>query len=74
MFELESLAFDYEQLTSGRLMTRFEALEKDRDEVQRKLDLHLPEVKARALEQADLIAETVRMIARADAAERSGTT
>ena len=65
---------NHHQLASGRLAARFAALEQVRDEAQRKLDLHLPEVKARALEQAGLIAETVCTIARADAAEWSGTT
>ena len=60
MFELEEWAFGHDQLTPSHLWERFEDLSARRDEVQGKLDQHLPEVKSRSLMQADLIAELVR--------------
>ncbi|MBE9403479.1 polysaccharide pyruvyl transferase family protein [Brachybacterium sp. p3-SID1565] len=60
MFELEEWAFGHDQLTPEHLTQRFADLEARRDEVQAKLDQHLPEVKANSLMQADLIAELVR--------------
>lgn len=60
MFELEEWAFGHDQLTPAHLWERFEDLSARRDEVQGKLDQHLPEVKSRSLMQADLIAELVR--------------
>ncbi|MGM1017690.1 MAG: polysaccharide pyruvyl transferase family protein [Actinomycetota bacterium] len=60
MFELEEWAFGHDQLTPEYLQERFAALEAQRDDVQAKLDAHLPEVKARSLSQADLIADIVR--------------
>lgn len=60
MFELEEWAFGHDQLTPGHLMERFTALEHAQQDVQAKLDAHLPEVKARSLAQADLIADLVR--------------
>ena len=60
MFGLEEWAFGHDQLTPEHLAERFEALEGARDDVQAKLDAHLPEVKQRSLAQADLIAEIVR--------------
>lgn len=60
MFELEEWAFGHDQLTPEHLAERFKALEGARDDVQAKLDTHLPEVKQRSLAQADLIAEIVR--------------
>ncbi|MGO3320594.1 MAG: polysaccharide pyruvyl transferase family protein [Microbacterium gubbeenense] len=60
MFGLEEWAFGHDQLTPEHLAERFEALEGARDDVQAKLDAHLPEVKQRSLAQADLIAELVR--------------
>lgn len=60
MFELEEWAFGHDQLTPEHLATRFADLEAARADVQAKLDAHLPEVKARSVAQADLIAEIVR--------------
>ncbi len=60
MFELEEWAFGHDQLTPEHLATRFADLEASRADVQAKLDAHLPEVKARSVAQADLIAEIVR--------------
>lgn len=60
MFELEEWAFGHGQLTPEHLAERFAALESQKEGVQAKLDAHLPEVKARSLAQADLIAEIVR--------------
>lgn len=59
MFALEEWAFGHDQLTPEHLWSRFEDLSARRDEVQGKLDQHLPEVKRRSLAQADLIAELV---------------
>ena len=53
---LEEWAFGHDQVTPEHLAERFEALEGARDDVQAKLDAHLPEVKQRSLAQADLIA------------------
>lgn len=60
MFELEDWAFGHDKLTPSHLAEQFAALEASKAEVQRKLDAHLPEVKARSLSQADLIASLVR--------------
>jgi polysaccharide pyruvyl transferase WcaK-like protein len=60
MFELEEWAFGHDQLTPSHLWERFEDLSARRDEVQGRLDKHLPEVRSRSLKQADLIAELVR--------------
>lgn len=60
MFGLEEWAFGHDQLTPEHLAERFEALEEAKDDVQAKLDAHLPEVKQRSLAQADLIAGIVR--------------
>ena len=60
MFELEDWAFGHDQLEPGYLWKRFEQLDEQRGEVQAKLDAHLPEVRERSLQQADLIAELVR--------------
>lgn len=60
MFELEEWAFGHDQLDPGYLWTRFEQLDERRDEVQAKLDAHLPEVRERSLQQADFIATLVR--------------
>src|SRR5690606_19894724 len=60
MFELEEWAFGHDQLTPEYLQARFAALEAAKDDVQAKLDEHLPEVKTRSASQADLIAEIVR--------------
>lgn len=60
MFELEEWAFGHDQLTPEHLASRFAALEAAKSDVQAKLDLHLPEVKARSVSQADLITELVR--------------
>jgi colanic acid/amylovoran biosynthesis protein len=68
MFELEEWAFSHEQFTTERLVERFTGLENHREEVERKLARHLPLVKARALAQADLIAEAVRAIAHGSSA------
>ena len=47
-------------LSPDHLVEQFDALDAAREQVQEKLDAHLPEVKARSLAQADLIAEIVR--------------
>ncbi|MDO5661192.1 MAG: polysaccharide pyruvyl transferase family protein [Brachybacterium sp.] len=60
MFELEEWAFGHDQLTPEYLSSRFEELDARRDEVQQKLDAHLPDVKERSAQQADLIAELVQ--------------
>lgn len=59
MFELEEWAFGHDKLTPGYLSQRFTDLDAQRADVQNKLDTHLPEVKARSVVQADLIAEIV---------------
>jgi len=60
MFDLEEWAFGHDMLTFEYLVERFEALEDARAVVERKLDEHLPVVKARSIEQAELIAQVVR--------------
>ena len=60
MFELEEWAFGHDMLTLEYLVERFEALEDARPVVERKLDERLPVVKARSIEQAELIAQVVR--------------
>ncbi|MEU1972493.1 polysaccharide pyruvyl transferase family protein [Microbacterium sp. NPDC019599] len=60
MFELEEWAFGHDQLTPEHLADRFAALDAARDDVKAKLDAHLPEVKARSIMQADLIAQIAR--------------
>ncbi len=60
MFELEDWAFGHDKLTPEYLAERFADLEAARGDVQAKLDSHLPEVKARSVSQADLIATLVR--------------
>jgi colanic acid/amylovoran biosynthesis protein len=60
MFELEEWAFGHDKLRADYLAERFAALEAQRDAVKAKLDAHLPDVKARSLMQADLIAALVR--------------
>ncbi|MDY0909005.1 polysaccharide pyruvyl transferase family protein [Microbacterium sp. CFBP9034] len=60
MFELEDWAFGHDKFTPEYLASRFAELDAQRDAVKQKLDAHLPEVKARSLMQADLIAELVR--------------
>lgn len=60
MFDLEEWAFGHDMLTFEYLVERFEALEDARPVVERKLDEHLPVVKARSIEQAELIAQVVR--------------
>ena len=60
MFDLEEWAFGHEMLSPDHLVEQFDALDAAREQVQEKLDAHLPEVKARSLAQADLIAEIVR--------------
>lgn len=60
MFELEEWAIGHEQLTPDSLIQRFGELEAAEVEVQAKLDLHLPDVKALSLSQADLIETIVR--------------
>lgn len=60
MFDLEDWAFGHDKLTPTYLAERFDALEASKADVQDKLDAHLPEVKARSLSQADLIADIVR--------------
>ncbi|WP_395244786.1 polysaccharide pyruvyl transferase family protein [Agromyces sp. MMS24-K17] len=69
MFDLEEWAFGHDMLTPDHLRKRFADLEECRDKVKAKLDEYLPAVKARSLEQADLIAEAVRGIA-AETADR----
>lgn len=59
MFELEQWAFGHDQLTRENLSERFAALDAARAEVKAKLDAHLPDVKARSVMQADLIAALV---------------
>ncbi len=60
MFDLEEWAFGHDQLTPDHLARRFADLEAAKADVQQKLDAHLPEVKARSLAQADLIADIAR--------------
>ncbi|GLI26092.1 hypothetical protein ARHIZOSPH14_03340 [Agromyces rhizosphaerae] len=60
MFELEEWAFGHDKLSPAYLRERFEALVAHEDEVRERLAVHLPEVKARSLQQADLIADLVR--------------
>ncbi|ROQ36649.1 polysaccharide pyruvyl transferase WcaK-like protein [Frondihabitans sp. PhB188] len=60
MFELQEWAFGHDKLTPTHLWERYEALLASRDDVAAKLATHLPEVKARSLKQADLIADVVR--------------
>lgn len=60
MFDLEEWAFGHDQLTPEHLAERFAALDAARVDVKAKLDAHLPEVKARSIMQADLIAQIVR--------------
>jgi colanic acid/amylovoran biosynthesis protein len=60
MFALEDWAVGHENLTPEHLWARFEELDDRRDEVQHRLDAHLPEVRRRSLVQADLIADLVR--------------
>ncbi|WP_152352355.1 polysaccharide pyruvyl transferase family protein [Brachybacterium subflavum] len=60
MFDLEEWAFGHDQLTPDHLWSRFEDLSEQRDDIQSRLDAHLPEVKRRSLAQADLIADLVR--------------
>jgi colanic acid/amylovoran biosynthesis protein len=60
MFDLREWAFGHDKLTPEHLLERFDALDAQRTEVQARLDAHLPEVKARSVAQADLIAEIVR--------------
>lgn len=60
MFDLEEWAFGHDVLTPEYLAERFAALEAARDDVQAKLDAHLPQVKERSRAQADLIAEIAR--------------
>jgi len=60
MFELEDWAFGHDKLSDTYLQERFEALADARDDVKRRLDAHLPEVRRRSLAQADLIADLVR--------------
>ncbi|WP_194383512.1 polysaccharide pyruvyl transferase family protein [Microbacterium luteum] len=59
MFDLEEWAFGHDTLTPSHLAERFAALEGAREEVKAKLDEHLPGVRARSIEQADLIARLV---------------
>ncbi|WP_353828592.1 polysaccharide pyruvyl transferase family protein [Agromyces sp. SYSU T0242] len=63
MFELEDWAFGHDKLEQGYLRARFAELDASRAAVQAKLDEHLPEVRARSLHQADLIADVVRSAA-----------
>jgi polysaccharide pyruvyl transferase WcaK-like protein len=60
MFGLEEWAFGHDQLTPEYLAARFAELDARRVEVKAELDGHLPEVKRRSLQQADLIADLVR--------------
>jgi colanic acid/amylovoran biosynthesis protein len=60
MFDLEEWAFGHDKLTPAYLAERFAALEAAKPRVQAALDAHLPEVKARSVAQADLIADLVR--------------
>ncbi|WBU37769.1 polysaccharide pyruvyl transferase family protein [Homoserinibacter sp. YIM 151385] len=60
MFELEDRAFGHDKLEPAYLLERFEELAAEREADAAKLAAHLPEVKARSLAQADLIAELVR--------------
>ncbi|WP_353815376.1 polysaccharide pyruvyl transferase family protein [Agromyces sp. SYSU T00266] len=59
MFELEDWAFGHDRLEPGYLVDRFEALADARSDVQGRLVAHLPEVRARSVAQADLIAQVV---------------
>ncbi len=60
MFDLEEWAFGHDKLSPAHLRERFEALVAHEAEVRERLAVHLPEVKARSLQQADLIADLVR--------------
>ncbi|MET0977108.1 MAG: polysaccharide pyruvyl transferase family protein [Leifsonia sp.] len=60
MFELQEWAFGSDKATDAYVWERFEALVAAEPDVRAKLGAHLGEVKARSLQQADLIAELVR--------------
>lgn len=60
MFELEEWAFGHDKLAPEYLIARFTELDERREEVQGKLDTHLPDVKRTSVAQADLIADIVR--------------
>ncbi|MGL4257886.1 MAG: polysaccharide pyruvyl transferase family protein [Microbacterium sp.] len=60
MFELEEWAFGHDKLTPDHLNERFADLDRQQAEIRAKLGAHLPEVKARSLMQADLIADVVK--------------
>ncbi|BDZ65786.1 polysaccharide pyruvyl transferase family protein [Agromyces mangrovi Wang et al. 2018] len=60
MFELEEWAFGHDKFSPTYLQERFEALVAQQPEVRDRLARHLPEVKARSVQQADLIADIVR--------------
>jgi polysaccharide pyruvyl transferase WcaK-like protein len=60
MFELEEWAFGYDRFGLDYLAARFDDLVAAKQDVAGKLAANLPAVKARSLEQADLIAELVR--------------
>lgn len=60
MFELEEWAFGTDKYSPDYLWEQFSKLADAKPEVAAKLAQHLPEVKARSLAQADLIAELVK--------------
>ncbi|TXK16252.1 polysaccharide pyruvyl transferase family protein [Homoserinibacter sp. GY 40078] len=60
MFGASEWAFGHDKLETAYLLERFEALAAQGDAVRAQLQSKLPEVKARSLAQADLIADVVR--------------
>lgn len=59
MFELSDYAFSDRRLNTHFLKTQFDKLVADRKDVLHKLHLHLPEVRDKSSEQAQLIVETM---------------
>lgn len=60
MFKLQSYAHSYEGLSSKKLISRFNILEKNIDEVQERLTRYLPVVKKVSNEQTKLIIQIAR--------------
>ncbi len=60
LFDLSEWAMGFDTLNGDTLMTKFNQLKEQREEVAAALQLHRPAVKSKALEQADLIAAYVK--------------
>lgn len=60
MFDLEDWAIGHDRLSPEFLTRRFADLDAARNDIQRRLDAHLPAVKARSASQAELVAGIVR--------------